>query len=86
MEDNNLIVLSDEAGKQEEFEVLDVVEYEGKEYVVLLPTEKDADAVLVLEIVNADTDDEMYVSVEEEAIEEAVFALFEERYAAEEEI
>ena len=59
---------------------------EGKEYVVLLPTEKDADAVLVLEIVNADTDDEMYVSVEEEAIEEAVFALFEERYAAEEEI
>ena len=86
MEDNNLIVLSDEAGKQEEFEVLDVVEYEGKEYVVMLPTEKDADAVLVLEIVNADTDDEMYVSVEEEAIEEAVFALFEERYAAEEEI
>lgn len=85
MEENNLIVLSDETGKEAEFEVLDVVAYEGKEYVVLLPAEENATEALVLEIEHADTDDEMYVSVEDEAVEEAVFALFEERYAAQEE-
>ena len=34
---DNIIVLNDEDGNEVEFEFLDLIEYEGEEYVVLLP-------------------------------------------------
>ena len=37
---DNVIVLNDEDGNEVEFEFLDVVELDGKEYVVLLPVEE----------------------------------------------
>ena len=41
---DNIIVLNDENGEEIEFEFLDLIEYEGEEYVVLLPNDEDEDA------------------------------------------
>ena len=41
MENDNIIVLTDEDGTDVEFEFCASIEYEGNEYVVLLPTDDD---------------------------------------------
>ena len=38
---DNILVLNDEEGNEVEFEFLDIIEYEGEEYVVLLPVEEE---------------------------------------------
>ena len=38
---DNIVVLNDEDGNEVEFEFLDLIEYEGESYVVLLPTDED---------------------------------------------
>ena len=66
--------------------VLDLLEYEGKEYVVLLPAEDDGtgenDEVVILEVlpVQENPDLEQYVSVESEEILNAVFEIFKEKF------
>ena len=46
---DNIIILNDEDGNEVEFEFLDLIEYEGEEYVVLLPVEEEETAVTVAE-------------------------------------
>ena len=64
---DNIIVLNDENGEEIEFEFLDLIEYEGDEYVVLLPNdedEEDAGEVVILKLEDSDSEDEeSYVSV-----------------------
>ena len=36
---DNILTLNDEDGNEVEFEFLDLIEYEGEEYVILLPVE-----------------------------------------------
>ena len=38
---DNIIVLNDENGDEIEFEFLDLIEYDGEEYVVLLPNDEE---------------------------------------------
>ena len=49
--DNEFITLTNQNGEPEEFFVLGIVEYEEKFYIVLLPTEDDADHNVILELV-----------------------------------
>ena len=79
---DNIIVLNDENGDEIEFEVLDLIEYEGEEYVVLLPNdEEDADEVVILKLEDTDSEDEeSYVSVEDEDVLKAVFEIFKEKF------
>ena len=83
---DNTIILQDEAGRDVPFEFLDLLEYEGKEYVVLLPVQEDGagenDEVVILEIlpVEGDPDLEQYASVESEEILNAVFEIFKEKF------
>jgi len=83
MENENIIVLTDEDGVDVEFEFCASVMYEGNEYVVLLPTEDDDGEVVILQVLedeNADEDDEAtYVGVEDENVLQAVFDLFKEQ-------
>ena len=44
--EGTLITLEDEEGNEVEFEFLDVVEYEGEEYIVLIDTSIDDDELL----------------------------------------
>ena len=78
---SSVITLTDEDGNDVEFEFADLIEYEGKEYVVLLPLEEDDNEVVILEV-EPDADDpemENYLGIEDEALLEAIFALFKER-------
>ena len=83
LENDNIIVLTDEDGNDVEFEFCASVEYEGNEYVVLLPTEDDDGEVVILQVMedeNAGEDDEAtYVGVDDDDVLQAVFDLFKEQ-------
>jgi uncharacterized protein YrzB (UPF0473 family) len=74
-------VLTDENGVDQEFEYLDCIEYEGKEYLVLIPAEEDANEIVILEIEPVDEENENYLAVEDEAVLNAVYGIFKERFA-----
>lgn len=80
---NNIIPLTDEDGNEVEFEFLDLIEYEGKEYVVLVPHEEmdEAPEAVILQVENVeDENQESYVSVEDEAVLNAVFEIFKKNF------
>ena len=80
---DNIIVLNDEEGNEVEFEFLDLIEYEGEEYVVLLPVEESEDAgeVVILKLEDTESEDEeSYVSVDDEDVLNKVFEIFKEKF------
>ncbi len=80
---SNIIYLNDEDGNQVPFEFLDLIEYEGEQYVVLLPAEDDdADEVVVLRLEDDDENENFY-SVEDEKVLNAVFEIFREKFKEE---
>ncbi len=80
-EEESTLVLTDENGVDQEFEYLDCIEYEGKEYLVLIPAEEEANEIVILEIEPVDEENENYLAVEDEAVLNAVYAIFKERFA-----
>ena len=83
MENDNIIVLTDEDGVDVEFEFCASIEYQGNEYVVLLPTDDDDGEVVILQVMedaDADEDDEAtYVGVDDEEVLQAVCEIFKEQ-------
>ena len=79
-EESNLISLTDENGQETVFEYLDVIEYQGKEYLILMPTEEDNGEVIILEIEPVDEETENYLSIGDEALLNAVYDIFKEKY------
>lgn len=79
-EEISIITLTDENGNDAEFEYLDVIEYEGKEYLILMPAEEDSAEIVILEIEPVDEETENYLAVEDEAVLDAVYGIFKERY------
>lgn len=77
---DDVIPLKDEEGNEVAFEFLDLITYRGKEYVVLLPEDEDADEVVILQVEELDAENESYIGVENEFTLSAVFALFKERH------
>ena len=71
---DNIITLTDEEGKESNFELLDLVELDNEEYVVLLPVDdeesEEPGEVVILKVEDSDDDSdeetESYVSVEDE--------------------
>ena len=80
-EEMNVLTLTDENGVDTEFEYLDVIEYQGTEYLFLMPLDEDEqEGIVILQIEPVDEENENYLAVEDEATLEAVYALFKERY------
>ena len=79
-EEVSIVTFTDENGEDCNFEYLDCVEYEGKEYIVLTPAEEDAAEIIILEIQPVDEENENYVSVEDEKILDQVYAIFKNRF------
>ena len=75
-----LITLTDDEGNQVEFEFLDVIEYDGDEYIVLIENDEDADEVVILKINALDEETEEYVSIDDEEILQTVFDMFKKKY------
>lgn len=78
-EDEQLLTLTDENGNEATFEYLDVIEYEGKEYLLLMPTD-DSGEIVILEIEPVDEENENYLSVNDDDTLNAVYELFKEKY------
>ena len=55
-----------------------MIEYDSKEYAILLPI--DEDQVVILELESTDEEQENFVTVDDAAVLEAVFELFKEKY------
>lgn len=51
------IVLIDEEGNEVSFEVIDVIEFEGLHYAILLPEEREDESALVFKIEEEDGED-----------------------------
>ena len=77
-EEAYIITLTDENGVDMEFEYMDCIEYEGKEYLILMP--EDSNEIVILEVQPVDEENENYIAVEDEAILETVYGIFKERY------
>ncbi|MBP3646404.1 MAG: DUF1292 domain-containing protein [Clostridia bacterium] len=77
-ENNNLVQLQDENGKEINFEHLMTVEYEGSYYVVLEATEdtddcKEGEAIILKIIRDEESGDDVYATIEDEEEFNAVF-------------
>lgn len=79
-EEVSILTLNDENGNEVSFEYLDCIEYQGKEYLFLIPVEEDDNEIVILEVQPVDEENENYIAVEDEKILEAVYAIFKERY------
>ena len=77
-----VIELTDEDGVTSQFEYLTTIEYENELYVVLMMLEDEEHddeegEVLILKIEkDPETDEDIYVTVEDEAVSQAVFNQF----------
>lgn len=79
-EEMNIITLTDENGVDTDFEYLDVIEYQGSEYLILMPADEASSEIVILLIEPVDEETENYLAVESEETLEAVYELFKERY------
>ena len=79
-EESSILTLTDETGADVDFEYLDCIEYQGKEYLVLMPADEVSTEIVILEVEPVDEENENYLSVEDENLLNAVYAIFKEKY------
>ena len=84
MEDEEVTILTlhDDEGNEEQFELLDLVDYQDKQYIVLFPVEDDDMEIVIpqVEEIEGNDEEEAYVAVEDEAILDSVYGIFKERF------
>ena len=83
---DNIIKLNDEEGNEVKFEFLDLIDLDNEEYVVLLPVAENGEeeegevVILKVEDTDEDSDEENYVSIEDEETLNKVFEIFKEKF------
>lgn len=80
-EEISILSLTDEDGNEIELELIDSIDHQGKEYLVLLPLEEESSETIILEVEPNDDGTESFLSVSDEDVLNAVFAIFKERFA-----
>ncbi len=76
----DIIVLKDEEGRDVRFEFLDLLEYDGEEYVILMQEDDDSGEVVILRLEGEDEEGEDYVAVEDEETLDQVYDLFRKKH------
>lgn len=79
-EEESQITLTGEDGEEITFDYLDCLTYLDTEYLVLMPTDTEETQIVILEIQPVDEENETYLPVEDEAVLDAVYGLFKEKY------
>ena len=79
-EEMNILSLTDENGVEQNFEYLDVIEDEGKEYLFLLPVDDEDAEVVILEIEPVDEENENYLAIEDMELLEKLYEMFKEKF------
>ena len=76
MVEENIFMLVDEEGNEEEYEFLSLITYENNDYGVFLSTKEEEEDVLILVVETDETGKECLATVEDEAVLQTVFNLF----------
>ena len=80
---DNIITLNSESGEVR-FEFLDLVEYCGDEFVVLLPVDDLEEigevVILKLDAIDEDAEEESYIGAEDEDTLQAIFNIFKSKF------
>lgn len=79
-EETEILTLTDENGDEVDFEYLDCLEYQDKEYLILMPADEAETQIVILEVEPVDDENENYLAVEDEAILDAVYGMFKDKY------
>ena len=79
-EETSILTLTDENGQDIDFEYLDCLEYQGKEYLILMPAEEESAEIVILEIQPVDEENENYLAVEDEEVLDAGYEIFKEKF------
>ena len=79
-EEASQITLTGEDGEEITLDYLDCLTYQDTEYLVLMPTDTEETQIVILEIQPVDEENETYLPVEDEAVLDAVYGLFKEKY------
>lgn len=77
---DSTVVLCDENGNEVEMEFLDLIPFEGKEYVVLLPNPEAEEAEVVILEIASENGEDVYLGIEDDKTVNAVFDIFKEKY------
>ena len=79
---DNIILLTEDNGEEVKYEFLDLIEYEGNEYVVLIEADdEEAEEVTILQVEDDEENPELenYYFVEDAETLDAVFEIFKQR-------
>lgn len=79
-EETEILTLTDENGNDVDFEYLDCLEYQDKEYLILMPADEAETQIVILEVEPVDDENENYLAVEDEAVLDAVYGMFKDKY------
>ncbi|MBQ2966945.1 MAG: DUF1292 domain-containing protein [Clostridia bacterium] len=77
-EKDNVVVLTDDEGKEVEFEHIDTIEMDDNCYVLLLPVEEPDDGVVILKFDTDDEGEEILVGVDDDEEAMAVLKKYDE--------
>ena len=80
---DNVVKLTDEFGHDVLFEFLDLISWDGDEFVVLLPVGAEDGEVVILRLEANDDETESYIFVEDEDVLMTVFGIFKEKWKSE---
>ena len=80
--ERDIVVLTDENGEDVRFDLLDIVDYRGADYAVLLPADEDADMFTILrsEPDPDDSEDCLLIGIDDQKTVDAVYLKFQERH------
>ncbi len=84
LDEDSFITLTDENGNEIDFLLLDVMEYEGADYMVLMPLtdedgEEDEEELFFLKAEKSE-EGEVYTAIEDEALLNAIADAYEEEF------
>ena len=77
-EEFEVIELEDENGEKTRFELLDIIEYRGRDYIAALAPDDDS-TVIIMEMEEADDDTQRFLPVEDEALVQTIYETFKDR-------
>ena len=64
--DGDIYTLTDETGKESEFELIGSCEFEGKTYLALVPVEEDSEEYVILRLELDETGEETLVTIDDD--------------------
>ena len=73
-----MIELEDENGEKTQFELLDIIEYRGKDYIAALPPDDDS-TVIIMEMEETGDDEQRFLPIEDENLVQKIYELFKDR-------